>query len=170
MLQNVFQEDLCRVEVKDVDHHSTHVKLTLQILTIDRVTLDMSVNSALTILVDFFFKDFQQIESNVVRVTLNCIREKLDVEWNFPVLHKLKGKSESASQNEDFQYLIGNNELSMLFQEVQNVVVTEKDLTINFEVVFSLVFNHHGNEIQQLNRSLLVLVNLSSFDGDQLVT
>jgi hypothetical protein len=167
--QDLLKEDLCRVEVKDVDHHFGHVQLRLEELPVDLVTLDVGVNSLLPVQIDLLVKYLQQVEGNVVRVAFNGIGKELDVEGDLFIIHELQRKSESSGQDQDFDHLIVKHKLLVSIQEFQNVVVRKLNLRIDLEVVFSFVVDHHRNEVKQTHRGLLVLVYLRAFYANELV-
>jgi hypothetical protein len=57
----------------------------------------------------------------------------------------------------------------VVFEELKHIVVGKYNTGVVIEIIFSLVLNHHRQEVKQLNRRVLVFVDLLVLDVDQLV-
>ena len=119
---------------------------------------------------NLFLVDLEQIESNIVSISLNCIGEELNLEADFWLSHELKGKSEPSLHDKNFSHFIIVNESSMSLQELKNVVMRKVDLGSKVILVNSFVHKKYWDEISHSYDSHLVLINLAMFDGYESIT
>ena len=74
------------IEVEDPQQHLRHVQFRFEKLVVSPVTVDVGVDGALVVLVYLVFVYFEEVESNIVRVRLNGIDEKVNLERHMVVL------------------------------------------------------------------------------------
>ena len=58
------------------------MELRLQELIVRLVTVDMSIDGFLVILVNLIFVNFEQVKCNVIGVTLDGVGKELNLEWS----------------------------------------------------------------------------------------
>ena len=74
------------------------------------------------------FVDLEQVESNVVRISLNRIGEELNLEPYSGLSHELECQSEPSFHYKNFGDLVIVNKSGVCFEEFQYVVMGEIDL------------------------------------------
>ena len=117
---------------------------------------------------DLLLVSIFQEENDVISVGFDSKGEEFDVKFNPSFSEIFKSKSESPAHDEDLDGLVGAQEVPVGFHELAYVVVRKLDGAITMRV-FSFVGHKNGDEVYQLDDGLLILINLRSFDFDQLV-
>lgn len=130
----------------------------------------MGIDGLVVLRVNLFLEIFEHIECNIVGIRLDGIGEEFDLELNVKVLNELQWKSESSWEDENFDNFISFDILGMCLQELEHILVWEDDLGVKGVLVSSLTQNKHGYKIDKSNRSLLVFINLCTFDSDKFIT
>jgi hypothetical protein len=130
----------------------------------------MGFNCFLSVLKDLFLKPIPQIKDDIVCVCLDGKREEVDVKLNSGISEILKCQSELPAHDEDLDCLGRDQELIVGFKELDDMLMRKHDRILTVELVSSLVEHQDRDEIHKHDMSLLVEVNLSPLDLDQLVT
>ena len=129
----------------------------------------MRIDSLVVVLVDLILIDLNQIESNIVRIGLYRICEILNDKGSFRNLQKLNRQSKLPGQNENLDDLFWDHIIVHTFQKLESLLMRKNNVRVNDILFFSLVFNHNGEEIQEFDHGLLVLVYLSMLYRNKLV-
>lgn len=128
----------------------------------------MGIDSLLRVLEDLVLKSVSEIEDDLISISFDSISEEVDLELDIRLLKILKGQSELSAENEHFDSLGWEKELSMSVQEFNDVSMWEDDLSITIQIG-SLVHDQYRNEVNQKHDCVLILVDLTSFNFDEFV-
>ena len=79
---NRLEELLCCCKSKYGKEHLRHVKFGLEKLIVDSVAANMRIHYPGVLHIYLLFVDSQQVERNIIRVRLNCIREEFNLKRN----------------------------------------------------------------------------------------
>ena len=107
----------------------------------------MWINGFVIVLEDLIFINFDQIESNIICIGLNRIREVLDHKRCFRNLQELNRQSELPGQDENLDNLFRDDVFTHGFKETKSLLMGKNDVGIYHVHFFSLVLNHDGEEI-----------------------
>jgi hypothetical protein len=130
----------------------------------------VGVNSLVVVLEDLILINLNQIEGNIVSIGLNRVGEILNDERCFRNLQELNRQSKLSCQYKNLDNLFWDDVLAHIFKEAQSLLMGKDDVGIYHVHLLSLVLDHDGEEIQEFDNSLLVLVYLSMFYRNKLIS
>jgi len=117
---------------------------------------------------ELLFVSIPQVEKDIIGVGFNGESEKFDVKFYSWFGEIFQRKSESPAHDEDLDGLVGAKEVPVDVHKLAYVIMSKLDVPITMQV-FSFVHHHNRDKVNQLDDGLLILINLCSFDFDQLV-
>jgi len=169
-LLNYLQEDLCTIEIKDWQQEFRHVQFWLQKLIVHLITINMRSDSFLIGCLNFIFVYSYDIESNIISVRFNSIREEINRKLTFWELQILKWESELSAKNQYLHYLLWINKFFHFVKKSKDDAMWKHDWRIVNKLIGSFVVDHNWQKVKKHNRSHLVLINLLMLNCDQLVS
>lgn len=122
------------------------------------------------VLIDIVFINFDEVESDVISICINCVCQKFRNKWSLRKLHILKRKPESPFQDKDFDNFLWNDKLLVFYKEIKYFLMRKDNFWVGLGHICSLILNHDWNKIKNLDSCVLVLIHLFVFDGDQLIS
>mmetsp|Transcript_12339 Transcript_12339/g.19164 ORF Transcript_12339/g.19164 Transcript_12339/m.19164 type:complete len:219 (+) Transcript_12339:2954-3610(+) len=145
------------------------MQLRLQELGSVLVTLHVGVDSLGCVLENLLFEAVSEIKDDIISVGLDGEGEEVNFKLDSGIGEVLESQSELATHDEHLDGLGSHQVVLVGVQELHNVAVREHHLA-EAELVFPLVVHQNGDEVDELDDGLLVLVNLGALDLDEFVT